>query len=31
MSEVKLANIPQMNVGRVVEELTNVYSAVIRR
>ena len=29
MKEVKLTNIPLMNVGRVVDELTNMYCAVI--
>ena len=30
MSEVKLDNVPSMNVGRVVEELSAVYCAVIK-
>lgn len=31
MSEIKLTNIPSMNVGRIVKELANVYSTVINR
>lgn len=31
MNEIKLTNIPSMNVGRIVNELTNVYSAVIKQ
>ena len=29
MSELKLTNIPSMNVGRIIQELTNAYSAII--
>ena len=29
MTDVKLTNIPSMNIGKIVEELTNVYSTVI--
>lgn len=31
MKDVKLNNIPSMSIGRIVEQLTNVYSAVINR
>ena len=30
MSDVKLTNIPCLNVGRVVEKLAQAYSAVIK-
>lgn len=29
MSEIKLTNIPSMNVGKIVEDLSEVYSTVI--
>ena len=31
MKDVKLSNIPTMSIGRIVEDLTNVYSTVIRQ
>ena len=31
MSEIKLTNIPSMSVGRIVEELTDAWCAVIRQ
>ena len=31
MSDVKLTNIPCLNVGRVVEKLAQAYSAVIKK
>ena len=31
MSDIKMTNIPSMNVGRIVKELANVYSTVINR
>lgn len=31
MNEVRLSNIPTMNVGRIVDDLTNVYTAVINQ
>lgn len=31
MKDVKLTNIPTMNIGRIVDDLTNVYSTVIKQ
>ena len=31
MKEIKLTNIPSMSIGRIVEDLTKVYSSVIRK
>ena len=31
MKDVKLTNIPSMNIGRIVDDLTNVYSTVIKQ
>lgn len=31
MKEVKLTNIPSMNIGRIVEDLTDIYTAVIKQ
>ena len=31
MSQIKLSNIPSMNVGRIVKDLTDVYSSVINQ
>ena len=31
MSEIKLSNIPSMNIGKVVSQLTDAYTSVIKK